>query len=245
MLNTLAFYLFDPVHGNWQYLVYVMAPCMLLAMWAQLKVKSAYAHAAKIPPASGLTGAQAAARIMLQAGHDHVDIQETQGWLSDHYDPQHKVLRLSPEVYHGRSLASLGIAAHEAGHALQDAQHYAPLVWRNGMVPMAAIGSNLSYLVLFAGFMMGIPQVAWVGVGLFALTVLFQLVNLPCEFNASSRAREQLLALRMVSPSEDKEVKRVLDAAAMTYVAAVIASVLTLLYYLWRLGLLGGHHRDE
>lgn len=228
------------------YLILVLLPGMVIALWAQAKVKRAYAKASKIPAQCGRTGAQAAFEILQRAGIDDVDIEPAQGWLSDHYDPRHRVLRLSPDVYGGRSLASLGIAAHEAGHALQHAEAYTPLSLRNGLVPMAAIGSSLSYILLFVGLFLtyggstfGKPLMV-LGVALFSLTVIFQFVNLPCEFNASSRARQHLTTLGLVSSSEDAAVKKVLSAAAMTYVAAVITSLLTLLYFLLRSGLLGG-----
>ena len=221
-----------PFIFDMNYILWVLIPGMLLSGWATWRVKRAYHRAAEIPAASGVTGAQAAAKIMLDAGMDHVAIEQTQGWLSDHYDPSQKVLRLSPDVYHGRSLAALGIAAHEAGHALQDARNYAPLVIRNAIVPMASIGSNLSYIVLIAGVLLQAASLVLVGVALFAGVVVFQLINLPCEFNASSRARQELQTLGLVTGQEDGEVKRVLNAAAMTYVAGVITSVMTLLYYI-------------
>lgn len=218
---------FDPV-----YIMMVMIPGLLLGMWAQARVHNAYAKASKIRPASGLSGAEAAQVICREAGMSDVRIEPVQGWLSDHYDPRHKVLRLSPDVYNGRSLAALGIAAHEAGHAIQDAVGYGPLRLRGAMVPMASIGSGLSYLVIFAGFFLNITNLILVGVILFSGVVAFQLVNLPCEFNASSRARQMLLTLGLVRPEEDRAVKSVLGAAAMTYVAATITSVMTLLYYI-------------
>jgi hypothetical protein len=213
------------------YIIMVMIPGLLLGMWAQAKVHNAYARASKIRPASGLSGAEAAQIICREAGMSEVRIEPVQGYLSDHYDPRHKVLRLSPDVYNGRSLAALGIAAHEAGHAIQDAVGYAPLRLRGALVPMASIGSGLSYIVILAGFFMGLAQLVLAGVILFSGVVVFQLVNLPCEFNASSRAREILQTLNIVRGDEDREVKRVLGAAAMTYVAATITSVMTLLYY--------------
>ena len=225
-MTTLAFYFFDPM-----YLIFVMLPGLVLGMWAQARVKSAYARASKIRPATGMSGAEAAEQIMQSAGILNVRVERVQGWLSDHYDPRHKVLRLSPEVYEGRSLAALGIAAHEAGHALQDAQKYGPLVLRNGMVPMASVGTNLGIILLLVGLVLNFFGLALLGVVLFGLTVVFQLINLPVEFDASKRAREQLLALHMVTPQEDGTVAKVLNAAALTYVAALITAVLNLLYY--------------
>jgi Zn-dependent membrane protease YugP len=158
------------------------------------------------------------------------------------------VLRLSPDVYHGRSLASLGIAAHEAGHALQHGHGYAPLALRTALVPLASTGGNLSLLIIFVGMIMSHSafgrSMLLAGIGLFSLTVLFQIVNLPVEFNASSRARQSLLSIGLVDRDEDVVVKKVLSAAALTYVAATISAVLTLLYYLYRAGLLGGRRDD-
>jgi len=225
-MNTLGFLVFDPI-----YLIFVMLPGLLLGMWAQAKVKGAYAKASKIRPATGLSGAEAAREIMAQAGMPNFKIEKVRGWLSDHYDPRTKTLRLSPEVHDGRSLAALGIAAHEAGHALQDAEGYKPLVARSALVPLAGIGSNLSFIVLFIGLIMNSFGLTLAGVLLFSLVVLFQLVTLPVEFDASKRARELLLSMAMVTPREDGTVGKVLNAAALTYVAALIASVLQLLYF--------------
>jgi Zn-dependent membrane protease YugP len=157
-----------------------------------------------------------------------------QSFLGDHYDSRHKVLRLSPGVYHGQSLAALGIAAHECGHALQDAQRYGPLVVRNGIVPLANFGSNAAWLLIIGGFLMNWFGLVLAGIAAFSLVVLFQLINLPVEFNASSRAREILLNQGMVTVEEDQVVKKVLSAAAMTYVAATLTAILTLLYFLFR-----------
>ena len=232
-MTPLAFFYFDPM-----YFVYV-GPALLLAMWAQYKVKTAYARGARIKARCGLTGAQTAQRILNTYGVADVAIEPAQTFLGDHYDPRGKVLRLSPEVYHGRSLASLGIAAHEVGHAIQDASSYGPLVLRTGLVPVASIGSNLAVWLVIGGIMLGFVMrapvvgqtVASVGLGLFGAVVLFQLVNLPVEFNASRRAREILLSQGIVTDEEDRMVGQVLNAAAMTYVAATLTAILTLLYY--------------
>lgn len=217
--------MFDPM-----YFLFV-GPAMLLAIWAQAKVKSAYAMGSKVGARSGLSGAETAQRILNAYGIANVAIEPVQTYLGDHYDPKHKVLRLSPDVYHGRSLSSLGIAAHEVGHAIQDATGYGPLAIRNGLVPMASIGSNVSILLVVAGLLLQMTNLAVVGLGLFSLVVLFQLVNLPVEFNASSRAREILLNQNMISAQENVVVGKVLNAAAMTYVAATLTAVFTLLYY--------------
>jgi Zn-dependent membrane protease YugP len=224
---------FDPF-----YLLFIV-PGVLLALWAQWRVQSAYAEASRVPAGSGLSGAQAAYQVMRAANVQGVDIAPTMGFLSDHYSPGEKTLRLSPDVYGGRSLAALGIAAHEAGHAIQDARRYPLLVARNFLVPLAAVGSNLAWLIIAAGFVMHLMGLVYVGIAAFSLTVLFQLVNLPVEFDASRRARLALIEGGLITREEDATVKRVLDAAALTYVAATLTSVLTLLYFLFRAGAFG------
>lgn len=230
---------FDPLY------FVMLAPAMLLAAWAQWKVSSAFRHGSQIRSSSGLTGAQAAQRIMEAEGIYNVSIEPIGGMLSDHYDPTHKVLRLSPDVYGSDSISALGVAAHEAGHAIQDANRYTLLVMRNAIVPLASIGSNASMLLIFAGAILQIGNLILLGVVAFSLGVIFQVVNLPVEFDASRRARNALLMTGMIRPDEDREVGRVLNAAAMTYVAGTISAIVTLLYYLVRLGLLGGSSSDE
>ncbi len=229
---------FDPLYFM------MIAPAMLLAAWAQWKVQSAFSHGSKIRSASGLTGAQAAKRILEAEGIYNVTIEPIAGMLSDHYDPTHKVLRLSSQVYGSNSIAALGVAAHEAGHAVQDATRYPLLVIRNAVVPLANIGSSASWVLIFAGMLLQITQLFILGVAAFSLTVFFQVVNLPVEFDASRRARNALMMTGLVAPQEDREVGRVLNAAAMTYVAGTITSILTLVYYLIRSGLLGGSSDD-
>jgi len=207
-----------------------IAPAVLLGLWAQLRVKSTYAVAQRM--AAPLSGAAAAQHILNSAGLDNVPIEQVPGRLSDHYDPRHKVLRLSPEVYQSRSLAAVGIAAHEAGHAVQDALAYAPLVVRNAAVPAAGFGSNVSFLLIILGAILQFGPLIWVGIGLFGCVVFFQLVNLPVEFNASARAKAQLVGLGIVNQEEMVYVNRVLNAAAWTYVAATLQALLTLLYYI-------------
>jgi uncharacterized protein len=220
-----------------------LAPGILLAMWAQMRVHRAYAEASRYQPRSGLSGAEAAAAMLESAGVGGVRIEPVQGFLSDHYVPGERILRLSPGVYAQRSLAAVGIAAHEAGHAIQDATRYPMLVVRNLMVPLAAFGSNMAWIIIIAGFMMNMLGLVVAGIAAFSLTVLFQLVNLPVEFDASRRARIALVDGGLVTAEEDEVVAKVLNAAALTYVAATLTSVLTLLYFLFRAGLLGG--RDE
>lgn len=224
---------FDPV-----YLVF-LAPGLLLALWAQMRVRTTYAQAQAQP--APLSGAAAARHILDSAGLQNVEIEQIPGKLSDHYDPRAKVLRLSPEVYQGRTLAAVGIAAHESGHALQDAHAYAPLHIRNAAVPAASFGSGIGIWMVVLGYIFHFGLVAWIGLGLFACVVFFQLVNLPVEFNASSRAKAQLISLGIVPPDEMTYVNQVLGAAAWTYVAATLQSIMILLYYLV---LLSGGRRD-
>jgi len=220
--------MFDPM-----YLVFV-APAMLLAFIAQAMVSSRYAAASRVP--ASMTGAQAARRILDSAGLYNVGIEQTDGHLSDHYDPSKKVLRLSPEVYGNASAASVGIAAHEAGHAMQDAVHYTPLVMQGFTVPLASFGSNTAFILFFIGlFVQALSFLTLVGIAFFCFVVFFQIVTLPVEFNASSRARQQLAALGIVSNEQAYHVKKVLNAAALSYVAGTLMALLQLLYLLSRL----------
>lgn len=244
------FAFFDPM-----YLI-IVAPGMIMALWASFKVRSAFRKYSRMPVSSGLSGAQAAREVLMRSATTAVRIESSgAGGLSDHYDPSSKVLRLSRDVYSGRSIASVAVAAHEAGHALQDADGYGPLTLRTAAVPVANIGSKLSWVLILAGILLGYftnnpallgwtPVLLWAGVIGFSAVVAFQLITLPVEFNASRRAREKLLALGLVTAQEDRGVKAVLDAAALTYVASAVTGLLTLLYYLMRLGLLGGSSRD-
>jgi Zn-dependent membrane protease YugP len=228
----------------------LVLPGVALAMIAQWKVKSAFSRGSQIGTQRGWTGAQVAQSILDAEGIRDVSIEPVEGHLSDHYDPSHKVLRLSPDVYSGRSVAAAGVAAHEVGHAIQHAHGYGPLAIRNAIVPMAGFGSNLGVLMAMVGigmFMSGIRMgqtIALIGCALFTMVVIFQIVNLPVEFNASSRARQVLLANGLVTQVEDGEIKRVLNAAAMTYVAATITAILQLIYFLIRSGVLGGRRDD-
>jgi Zn-dependent membrane protease YugP len=229
---------FDPL-----YLLF-LGPGLLLSMYASFKVKSAFAHYSQVPAQSGLSGAQAAAQLMRQKGINDVAVEEVAGFLSDHYDPTHRVLRLSPDVYHGRSLAALGVAAHEAGHAIQHADGYSPLKFRSLVVKPAQIGSNLGGILCMIGIGLASTKMVWVGVILFSAFVVFQLVTLPVEFNASNRAVAVLEQSGMIRPSEVEGTRAVLNAAAMTYVAGAISAIMQLLYFLVRAGILGGR-RDE
>ncbi|MCC6123707.1 MAG: zinc metallopeptidase [Pirellulales bacterium] len=218
---------FNPV-----YLLYV-APAFLLGLWAQMKIHSSYAQAQQIP--APLSGAAAARHILDSAGLQNVEIEEIPGKLTDHYDPREKVLRLSREVYAGRSLAAVGIAAHESGHALQDAQAYAPLTIRNAAVPMANIGSGIGMTLFCLGlFISSMSYLLYVGIALYGAVVFFQVVNLPVEFNASRRAKAQLVQLGIIDQEGLHYVSKVLSAAALTYVAATLQAILTLVYLLMR-----------
>jgi Zn-dependent membrane protease YugP len=225
--------IFDPL-----YFVF-LAPAILLGIYAQWKVMNAYHRGREFRTSSGLSGAEAAAVILRDAGVRNVAIEDVPGQLTDHYSPTEKVLRLSPEVFEGRSASSVGIAAHEAGHALQDAHGYSLLVARNAIVPLANFGSITGIIVIVLGFMLANAGLAWliyVGIAIFSMTVLFQLVNLPVEFDASRRARKRLLATGVITAEEEPEVAKVLNAAALTYVAATLTSILTLAYYLFAAG---------
>lgn len=233
--------------GWWDPMYFVfVAPGFVLALYASLKVKSTFARASQIATRRGWTGRDVAQAILNSEGIRDVAIEPVNSYLGDHYDPQHKVLRLSPDVYNGRSVAAAGVAAHEVGHAIQHAHGYTALSLRNSIVPVASIGSNLSFILLLIGLSISVLKpLVILGCALFTMVVLFQIVNLPVEFNASKRARQALLANGLVTEVEDREVSRVLNAAAMTYVAATLTAILTLLYYLMRAGLLGGGRSDE
>jgi Zn-dependent membrane protease YugP len=219
---------FDPYYLLW------VAPALVLGLWAQMRVRSTFAEAAQVR--APLSGAAAARAILDSAGLASVAIEPVPGQLSDHYDPREKVLRLSPDVYDQRSMAAVGVAAHEAGHALQDAQQYAPLALRSLAVPAASFGGGVSSILIVAGFVMSLQPLILLGIVAFSAVVAFQLINLPVEFNASRRAKEQLAALGIVPTGEQQYVNRVLDAAAWTYVAGTLQAVLTLLYYLSHFG---------
>lgn len=217
---------FDPL-----YFLLVIPP-FLLGLYAQYKVKSAFSSMSQVP--TRMSGAQAARRMLDSSGLQNVEIEMVPGQLSDHYDPRAKVVRLSYDVYNGNSMAAVGVACHEAGHALQDARNYAPLTIRNLAVPVASFGSNASMFLLIGGMIAQIPALLWLGIIAFGTTVFFQLVNLPVEFNASNRAREQLVTYGIINANEEPYVAKVLNAAALTYVAVTLQAVMTLLYLLLR-----------
>ena len=226
-------FLWDP-----RYLLFAL-PALLLAFYAQWRVRSTYKRYSRKPNARGLSG-QEAARILLRSiGLDHVRVEEVSGQLSDHYDPGKDVLRLSQGVARSRSVASLGIVAHEIGHAMQDAAGYGPLRVRSRLVPVVRIGSWLGPIIFFAGFFLsavtGSTTIAWLGLLLFAGTVVFALITLPVEFNASKRALQLLRSYQLADGQELRETKQVLDAAALTYIAALAQALSTLLYYVFLL----------
>jgi hypothetical protein len=235
--------IFDPV-----YLV-VMAVGAVLSFGASWLTKSRFTKYSQIGTRSNLTGAEIAGSILRDNAIHDVTIEPVAGSLSDHYDPTSKTLRLSEPVYGGRSMAAFGVAAHEVGHAIQHATGYSMLKFRSAWVPIASTGTNLSIFVLIAAAFMGGAQtalggsLALVGVLMFATTTVFTLVTLPVEFDASRRALASLKG-RYVNDEEYDGAKKVLDAAALTYVAAFITSLLTLLYWAYRLGLLGGRRND-
>lgn len=223
---------FDPL-----YLLFFL-PGLLLSLWASSKVKSTFRRYSNVPSARGLSGAEAARELIRHRGVSGVRIEETHGFLSDHYDPIHRVLRLSADVYHGRSLSALGVAAHEAGHAIQHARAYGPLKFRSFVVKPAMIGSNLGTLIAMMGLFVQSAGLVWIGIVLFAAFVLFTLVTLPVEFDASKRAVVALRDIGIITPREVEGTSAVLRAAALTYVAAAVTAVLQLLYFVMRAGLL-------
>lgn len=224
--------LFDPI-----YLLFI-APPLLLGLFAQWRVKSTFASMSQVP--ARMSGAQAARQMLDSAGLHQVGVEQVPGHLSDHYDPRAKVLRLSPEVYGGRSMASLGVACHEAGHAFQDAKGYAPLIIRNMAVPAANFGSNIGVTLATIGLFLSyqIPSIGnlllLAGIVLFSGVVFFQVVNLPVEFDASARARRHLVSANLIAANEEHFVAKVLNAAALTYVAGTLQAIMTLAYFIFR-----------
>ena len=229
---------FDPMY------FLIIAPGLLLSLWASWKTKSAFAKYSEVRSRRGLSGAEAAAEMLGRAGLGDVKIERASGFLSDHYNPLTRSLALSEGVYDARSIAAIGVATHEAGHAIQHAHHYAPLWVRSALVPTVNIGSTLGYLVMMAGFLLQSLNLVIAGILLFSLVLVFQIVTLPVEFDASNRAKRLVVEYGIVDASERQGIDRVLNAAALTYVAAAVSSALTLLYYLYRAGLLGGRRDD-
>jgi Zn-dependent membrane protease YugP len=235
---------FDPL-----YFAFII-PGLVLSMWASFRTKAAFNKYSKVRTMRGLTGAQAAKAMLDRAGIYDVKIVQTHGVLSDHYNPVNKTLALSEGVYASPSIAAVGIACHEAGHAIQHAENYKPMWIRSLLVPTANIGSSLGYIVMmlglflvYAGSRMG-ANVVLFGAAMFSLVLLFQVVTLPVEFDASARAKRMAIDNGIVMTQEREGMDRVLNAAALTYVAAVVSTLMTLLYFLVRAGLLGGNSRD-
>jgi Zn-dependent membrane protease YugP len=216
---------FDPMY------FIIVGPALVLSLIAQVWVKKAFARYARVPIQRGLSGSEVAEQIVAQANLG-VRVERVQGFLSDHYDPTHKVLRLSPRVFDGRSIASVGVAAHEAGHALQHAREYLPLQWRTALVPVTKIGSSLAWPLILIGLLFQAGGLFTLGIIFFSAAVVFQLVTLPVELDASRRAVAVIQSQGIVSGTEIDGVKKVLTAAAMTYVAAAAAAVLQLVYFL-------------
>jgi uncharacterized protein len=218
----------------------MLAPALLLGLWAQMRVRSTFAQASQVP--APLSGAAAARHVLDSAGLQSVTIEPVAGEMTDHYDPRAKVLRLSEPVYDDRTMAAVGVAAHEAGHALQDATGYTLLRIRNAMVPLANFGGGISMALMMLGFILSSLNLIQIGIIAFSATVFFQLVNLPVEFDASRRAKAQLDALNIVPRQDQGHVRSVLSAAAWTYVAGTLQAVLTLLYFIMRFS---GNSRSE
>ena len=204
---------------------------LLMGLWAQNKVKRTFARWSEVPVHNGMTGAQAAAEVIRASGLPNVEIRAVEGRLSDHYDPRNRTLNLSPDVGQASTVAALGVAAHEAGHAIQDARGYWPMRVRQTVVPVASIGSSLAFPLIFLGFILGSLGLVNVGLALFTAIVLFQLITLPVEFDASRRALVALGDGGLLTSEELGGAKQVLSAAAWTYVAAFVASVAQLLYF--------------
>jgi Zn-dependent membrane protease YugP len=228
-------FFFDPM-----YLILAL-PGLILGLWAQARVKGTFGQFSKVQTRSGLTGAEVARRLLDAQGLYDIAVEETQGFLSDHYDPRTRTLRLSPGVYREPSVAAAGVAAHEMGHALQHADRYAPLQIRSAIVPAVQFGSMLGPILFIGGFLLNFTSLSWLGVIFFGLAVVFSIVTLPVEFDASKRAKQLLAGNALLVDSEIQGVDKVLDAAAWTYVAAAIAAIGQLLYYVM---LLGGGRRD-
>jgi uncharacterized protein len=212
----------------WDPTYIIVLPAILLALYAQMRVKSTYARYSQVPVASGLSGAQAAAEILRRHGVPGLEIERIDGTLTDHYDPRTRVLRLSSDVYDGTSVASVGVAAHESGHAIQHAEHYAPLALRSAIVPVTQFGSWLAWPIFFLGFLFHSGTFMQLGILVFSAFVAFTVITLPVEFDASRRALRVLAADRLVTADELRGVRAVLGAAALTYVAAAATAILEL-----------------
>ena len=218
--------MFYPYYIDPTYLILI--PAILISAWAQFKVSSTFNKYSTVRSINGYTGAQVARILLNDAGLQEVEIQQVPGRLSDHYDPRAKVLRLSSDVYGSTSVASIGVAAHEVGHAIQDKESYSALVFRNAIVPVVNFSSSLSWILFFIGILFSYSTLVTIGIILFSVVVLFQLVTLPVEFNASSRSLKILEARGILYDKEVDGARKVLSAAALTYVAATLMAVLQL-----------------
>lgn len=225
---------------DWSYIIYVL-PALVIALIAQMMVSSAYSKYSKVHSRRGITGAEAARMILDRNGLTGVRIEHVAGKLTDHYDPRDRVLRLSDGVYRSDSIAAIGIAAHEVGHAIQDARNYLPMKVRGAIVPVTQLGSNLAWPLFLIGLIASWEPLMFAGIVLFGLVVLFQLVTLPVEFNASGRAMRTIDGMGLLSDEEQRGARKVLRAAAMTYVAALLSAIGNLLRLL---ALAGGRRRD-
>ena len=225
---------FDPM-----YLLF-MLPGLALSIWASYRTKSAFKKYSRVHPMNGLTGARAARMMLDRAGLHEVKVNRSQGFLSDHYNPASRSLALSESVHDSASIAAIGVATHEAGHAIQHARNYAPLWARSMLVPTASIGSSVGYFVMLGGLFFASQNMVFIGAVLFSMVLLFQIVTLPVEFDATARAKHLVVEYGIISPTEREGVDRVLNAAALTYVAAAVSTLFTLFYFLLRSGLLGG-----
>ena len=229
---------FDPLY------IIIILPGFLLALFASFYTKAIFNKYSEVNSSTGITGAEAARRLLDNRGLNHVRVEQVGGFLSDHYDPSCEVLRLSNQVYNSHSLSAIGVACHEAGHALQHADNYKPLSMRTALVPAIGVSSNFSYLIIILGFAFQANFLILTGVILFSISVLFTIVTLPVEWNASARAKELMVSAGIVTSSEAEDAGKVLNAAFLTYVASTITAVLTLIYFLIRAGILGGSRDD-
>lgn len=218
--------IFDPT-----YFVFIL-PALALSLWASWRTHAAFKKYSQVRTLRGLTGAQAAQEMLRRAGIPDVQVVPTHGFLSDHYNPANRTLALSEATYASNSVAAVGVACHEAGHAIQHAEGYKPLWLRSALVPTASIGSSAGYFVMLGGLLFHSPSFIYFGALLFSAVLLFQIVTLPVEFDASARAKRLAVETGVVLPQERAGMDKVLNAAAMTYVAAVVSTLMTLLYYL-------------
>lgn len=219
---------FDPM-----YFVFIL-PALALSLWASWRTHAAFKKYSKVRTLRGLTGAQAAQEILHRAGIFDVQVVPTNGFLSDHYNPANKTLALSESTYASNSVAAVGVACHEAGHAIQHAEGYKPLWLRSALVPTANFGSSTAYFVIIGGMLFHSANLVYLGALLFSAVLLFQIVTLPVEFDATARAKRLAVETGIVQPDERRGMDKVLNAAAMTYVAAVISTLMTVLYYVLR-----------